>query len=99
MGRINFTEVPLRAKGGAAEEHCSQYFGTDGSTSLDQAVMPPFKLIRRPGKPAFCSASIALALRTPPLQCTTVSREGSISFRRLTTWANGINLVPAMRAI
>src|SRR5205085_5409149 len=63
----------------------AQYFGTDGSTSFDQAVMPPRRLTSRPAKPARCSASMALALRTPPLQCTTVSRFGSISFMRPTT--------------
>jgi hypothetical protein len=45
-----------------------QYFGTVGSTSLDQAMMPPLRLMRLPVKPERFSASIALALRTPPLQ-------------------------------
>src|SRR6185295_8288680 len=63
----------------------TQYFGTLGSTSSDQAVIPPFRLTKRPVKPALFNASIAFALRTPPLQCTTVSTESSISFMRITT--------------
>ena len=55
-----------------------QYFGTLGSTSSDQARIPPFKFwILR--KPAFCKNSTACAERFPDLQCATISREVSSS--------------------
>src|SRR6266849_1001796 len=63
----------MRAIGGR------QYFGTLGSTSLDQAIIPPVKFDKLPVYPLRCKASIARALRPPILQCTTVSRLGSIS--------------------
>src|SRR6266576_625885 len=62
-----------------------QYFGTLGSTSFDQAVMPPLRFMRLPEKPERLRASIALALRPPILQWTTVSRLASISDARAIT--------------
>lgn len=46
----------------------TQYFGTLESTSLDQAVMPPLRLMSLPVKPERLSASMAFALRPPILQ-------------------------------
>src|SRR5438552_5018357 len=59
----------------------SQYFGTDGSTSSDQARMPPFRL-RILRKPALRKKSTASAERFPLRQCATISRDESSSWTR-----------------
>src|SRR5215831_21204441 len=58
-----------------------QYLGTLGSTSSDQARIPPFKLcILR--KPALRRKSTASAERLPLRQCATISRDESSSCTR-----------------
>src|SRR5262249_6588831 len=54
--------------------YVSQYLGTEGSTSSDQARMPPlrFQILR---KPACCRNCTASADRLPLRQCATISRE------------------------
>ena len=66
-----------------------QYFGTEGSTSSDQARMPPFRFqILR--KPALRRKSTASAERLPLRQCATISRELSSSWTRRGRSPSGI---------
>src|SRR5438128_3020428 len=67
----------------------NQYFGTDGSTSSDQARMPPFRL-RILRKPAFRKKSTASAERLPLRQCATISRDESSSQTRRVNSPSGI---------
>src|SRR6266481_5510067 len=65
-----------------------QYFGTEGSTSSDQARMPPFRL-RILRKPAFRKKSTASAERLPLRQCATISRDESSSWTRRVSSPSG----------
>jgi hypothetical protein len=67
----------------------AQYFGTEGSTSSDQARIPPFRfqILRKPARRRNSTAS---AERLPLRQCATISRELSSSFTRLETSPSGI---------
>ena len=60
----------------------NQYLGTEGSTSSDQARIPPFRF-RILRKPARCRNSTASAERLPLRQWATISRELSSSLTRL----------------
>src|SRR5207244_5404405 len=66
----------------------SQYFGTDGSTSSDQARMPPFRL-RILRKPALRKKSTASAERFPLRQWATISRDESSSWTRRVSSPSG----------
>ena len=66
-----------------------QYFGTLGSTSSDQARIPPFRfwILRNP---ALRRKSTASAERFPLRQCATISREESSSCTRRGSSPSGI---------
>src|SRR5271168_2178441 len=66
-----------------------QYFGTLGSTSSDQARMPPLRL-RILRKPALRRKSTASADRFPLRQCATISRDESSSCTRRGSSPSGI---------
>src|SRR5262249_34789513 len=75
-----------------------QYAGRLGSISLIQPRMPPLRFLRRE-KPAARKSAIALALRTPLLQWTTIGRAASNSPRRLGNSLRGITGDPALRPL
>src|SRR6202521_5548835 len=67
----------------------NQYLGTDGSTSSDQARMPPFRL-RILRKPALRRKSTASAERLPLRQWATISLDESSSWTRRVNSPSGI---------
>ena len=67
-----------------------------GSTSSDQAVIPPCKLLSF-RKPASWRILKAFALRPPTLQCKTMSSALSSSLSREGNSPSGINFDPGIR--
>src|SRR5262249_29254437 len=76
--------------------HADQYVGRLGSISWIQARIPPLRFLSRE-KPAAWRRVIALALRTPLLQCTTMRVPASNSPSRAGNSGKGMTVEPAIR--